>query len=194
MPMTLSSGSPSLAHQRAVNAWLRGNTSQWVTAFRAARVVGGLRKGETLALARDISKSVDTVERLAQAAIAYRFLFGKVAADTICRNKLRECRRRLGYSHFVSAWKAMRREVDPASVMADLFICLETGAGVRVFEMALAERLGGGRGVPDELRVGEYRLPAFDPHSDLFRQALGSGRYRVVLVDSEVESVIVRYG
>lgn len=194
MPAT-SSNSPSVGHQRAALAWQRGNAAQWVTAFYAARVVGNLRKGETLALAKDIARSVDTVERLAQAAIAYRFLFRHGTADTLCRNKLRSARRRLSYLHFVSAWRALRREVDPADVLADVLTAAEEGSGVRVLDAALSGRLGGGD-CPREkvLGAGEYRLPTFDPDSDLFRQAVGTGNYRVVLVDAAAEQVIVRYG
>lgn len=188
------SSSPSIAHQRAALAWQKGNRHQWVTAFYAARVVGNLRKGETLALAHDINKSVDTVERLAKASLAYRFLFRQVAADTICRNKLREARRRLGYSHFACAWKALTREVDPLEVMAELFTCVDVGAGVRVLDAALNERLGGGGPPPDGLGLGEYRLPTFLPDSELYRQAVATGHYRVVLVDAAAETVVVRYG
>lgn len=194
MQQTLSN-SPSIGHQRAATAWQRGNVAQWVTAFYAARVVGNLRKGETIALARDIARSVDTVERLAMAALAYRFLFRHGAADTVCRNKLRWARRRLSYLHFVSAWRALRREVDPADVLADILTAAEEGSGVRVLDAALSGRLGGGDGPKENvLGVGEYRLPTFDPTSDLFRQAIGTGHYRVVLVDAAAEQVIVRYG
>lgn len=188
------SSSPSLAHQRAALAWQKGNRHQWVTAFYAARVVGGLHEGLTRAIAHDINKSVDTVERLAMASLAYRFLFRQVATDTICRNKLREARRRLGYSHFVAAWKALRKEIDPMEVMAELFTCVEVGAGVRVFKAALSGRLGGGEFAEKVLGLGEYRLPTFLPDSDLFRQAIETGHYRVVLVDAAAETVVVRYG
>jgi len=188
------SSSPSLAHQRAAMAWARGTVAQWVTAFYAARVVGNLRKGETLSIAHDIAHSVDTVERLAKAAKAYRFLFRHVAADTICRNKLRAARRRLGYSHFACAWKWLMKEVAPREVLADVLEAADNGSGVRVLDAALAGRLGGGGPPPDGLGLGEYRLPTFLPDSELFRQAIGTGHYRVVLVDAAAETVVVRYG
>lgn len=190
-PPTLSENSPFLAHRRAASAWRMGNSAQWVTAFYAARVVGLGAKGETLALAADIARSADTVERLAHAALAYRFLFRHGAADTECRNKLRQARRRLSYLHFDVAWKAISREMEPKDILADILVAADEGTGVRMLAMALAGRVG--EGTKKDLGAGEFELPTWEPESELYRQALGTGNFRVVLVDKNAETVIVRY-
>lgn len=176
--------------RRAATAWRNGTAAQWVTAFWAVRCVGNREKGQAQALARSIARSVDTVEHLAQAHRAYRHLFRHGCADTICRNKLRDARRALSYSHFAVAYRALFvDEKEPADVLADVLVASEEGSSVRMLAAALSENIG----AEPRLKHGEYLLPTHEPDSDLFRQAVATGHYRVVLVDQNAETVIIRY-
>lgn len=116
------------AHVAAVVNMRRGDGCRWRAAFAAAVVVGRYERGATLALARDLNRSVDSVERLARAAVTYLALHRLLANVPNLPERLRKLRRELPVSHFERVGRQMQNDMPALEAFAQLDTAAEGGA------------------------------------------------------------------
>jgi hypothetical protein len=120
------------AARRAVAYDGQGKIKIFASCFACARVVGRYERGATIALARELHCSPDTVEARARAAVTYRELFRHFRTNPEVQRRLRVIRRQLGYSHFAEAGRWLRADIHPLTVFAQLDTAAREGAGTRV--------------------------------------------------------------
>lgn len=91
----------------AKKAYRAGDSSRWVAAYWASKVVGRYKRDGTLSLAREMGISTDAVEDLAHAYMLYEML----RSEPEFRVNVRKCRRwpTVYLSHFRSLYEAMSR-------------------------------------------------------------------------------------
>lgn len=120
------------AHAAAVANTHRGDAARWRACWAAAVVVGTRAQGQTRALATDLSRSVDTVEQMAQAAATYRDLHRAFRDVSGVAAELRRLRRCLSWSHFAAMGRLQRtHDLTHAAVLAELATAAQDGLSVQ---------------------------------------------------------------
>lgn len=119
------------AQRRAIAFDGEGKLKLWASCFACAQVVGRYEKGATIALAKELHCSTDTVEARARAAVAYRLLWHIFRDNPEIQRRLRAIRRTLGYSHFAEAARWLRADLPGLEVFAQLDTAASAGAGVK---------------------------------------------------------------
>lgn len=169
----------------AVTQANKGEAHLWRSCFACALVVGQYERGATIALARNMRRSVDTVEARAQAAVTYHRLLAHFRADPEVWWRVRELRRLLGYSHFAEAGRLLRQDVSPLEVFAQLDTAAREGAGTKSMGMNSRDGL-----------LKTIELPVWDLTSTtIYELADRYGRKARIVVlpdDYERETVSVR--
>lgn len=122
------------AHRAAVRESGLGERHLWRSCYYCAVIVGRYEKGATVALARELHRSVDTVEDRAKAAVTFFQLYKTFRASPEILRRLKELRRSLGYTFFTQAGDRMRQDVSPLDVFADLDTAEREGSRTRVLD------------------------------------------------------------
>lgn len=117
---------PSRTHVRGIRAYQLGNSQIWITCLAARRIVGKYEPGRTQAFALDACKSVDAVERWANAARTYLTLRALLGKSSELVRKLHEARRQLWPGHFDAVGRAWARyEFEPRQALNYLTTCVQ---------------------------------------------------------------------
>lgn len=126
--------------RHAIRSHNQSNESRWITCRRCAQVVGGYDKGAVKDLASVLCRSTDSVYDMARAYRAFYYMW-KEAKNIECgRALLRDARRKLGYSFFAVAGRAIEsEEVSVTEAMAQIFIAWQEQAPLRFFAALFKE-------------------------------------------------------
>jgi len=107
--------------ERAVHHAGNGDAAQWGVCFAARRIVGEYQRGDTIGLALRLRRSVDTIERMAAAAVVYLSLRRELPQTS----ELRFC---LPYAHFWKLGQAIKRyEFGPLEAIGYLAAAKQEG-------------------------------------------------------------------
>lgn len=110
-----------------------GDASRWKVCWCAVVVVGQREPGLTLALARRLNRSVDSVEAMARAALTYRSLHQAFRDDAVVCARLRQIHRTLTWSHFAAIGRPLKAEkIDPLEAFSTLDVAAEHGTPVNI--------------------------------------------------------------
>lgn len=124
-------------HRLAVMCNRRGEKFKWVTCLHVAGVVGSGIDGKTVALASDLSLSVDSLEKYAMAYKMYDCIRRyPVRSDQF--HSMLEVRNRLSIKHFWTISQLWRRyEFDPTDLVDYLVTAAENGVSVETMRVAI---------------------------------------------------------
>ena len=161
-------------HLRCCKHFDRGERHRWVSCLAASRIVGRYEHGATRRLAEGLGCSVDYVERLAKAGIAYRSLRrfrprsedGKLASP----------------KHFYTMWDLWyKHEFSPREAAEQLRVAAEEGVSVE--QMSLHVR--------NEHEPPENEYNRFCADIQAARKRLETAVGRDVEIDSELREALL---
>lgn len=140
---------PKIDHAQAVLLYRRSNGMSWRFAFAASLVVGNYDKGATAALAQDIMRSPDTVERYARAAktvlmlcAAIREMYDKKERHEMFVD-LAKALRVLNYLHLDAMGRLWKHyEFDPKEFLCILSTAAQNGVSASKLEKEVRHERG----------------------------------------------------
>ena len=125
----------NLLEARALRAWQTGNKHRWVTCLAASRIVGQYEPGETENFSKALGLSLSQTQNLAKAGLGFR-AWRKYGLDW-------QVLKRITPSHVSAAAElAIRHDLLPRDIVADLMICAENGYSVMALRAMIAKQNG----------------------------------------------------